>query len=98
MTYMSQISFDGKTSRNVLTEIAALVNGECRGKANLVYESGLDIYLFHLTIYSNTASGEDIVFHVFNPDKKKIYKNCGTLTFRSNASEGGADNVLDCRK
>jgi hypothetical protein len=96
MTFMTQVAFDGVVSKNLNTEIGAFAGEECRGKANLVYESELKIYLCHLTIYGNEASGEQIKLIAYNPDTKKIYSNCTTLTFRSNTGEGSAAAVLNC--
>ena len=96
MTYVTQIAFDNVISANVLTELGAFVGDVCRGKANLSFEPALNIYLCHLTIYSQVVSGEQITLKAYNPDTKKIYTNCGTLQFQSNASVGSAGGVLYC--
>ena len=97
MTFVTQIAFDNVVSTNVLSELGAFVGDECRGKANLAFESELEIYLCHLIIYSSVASGEQITLKAYNPETQKIYSNCGiSLIFQNNSSEGGAGMVLNC--
>jgi hypothetical protein len=96
MTYVSQIAFDDVPAQNTNIEVAAFSNGEIRGLARLSYESGLDVYLVYLTIYSNTTSGDPIVLKVYDPDMKTIYDNCKSFTFQSNESLGGTKETLNC--
>jgi len=95
MTYVGQVAFDGVLSTNTNTEIAAFCNGEIRGLARLQYEAGLDLYLVHLMIYSNTTSGETIVLKAYNPDAQLIYDNCKSFTFQNNESLGGKEETLE---
>jgi hypothetical protein len=96
MTYVTQIAFDDVPAQNTNVEVAAFSNGEIRGLARLSYEAGLDIYLVHLTIYSNTTSGDPIVLKAYNPDMKMIYDNCKSFTFQSNESLGGTKETMNC--
>jgi hypothetical protein len=96
MTYMAQVAFDGVPAQNTNVEVAAFSNGEIRGLARLTYEAGIDVYLVHLTIYSNTTSGDQIVLKAYNPDTKMIYDNCKSFAFQSNESLGGIDETLNC--
>jgi hypothetical protein len=98
MTYVAQVAFDDVPSQNTNVEVAAFSsNGEIRGLARLTYEAGLGVYLVHLTIYSKTTSGDQIVLKAFNPDMKMIYDNCKSFTFQSNESLGGTKETLNCK-
>ena len=96
MTYSSQVAFDGVVSTNTNTKIGAFIGNECRGFALLTYEAALDVYVFHLTIYSNEPAGEAVVLKVFDPAKSWLYKKPLTFTFGSDEAEGDVDDVLNC--
>ena len=98
MTYVTQISFEGKLTTNTATEIAAFLGEECRGKATIKYEASLKLYLCYLTIVSNTVSGEKITLSVFDPDKSILYKNATTIDFSNNQTLGSMDSILECKK
>ncbi|MDR1594250.1 MAG: Ig-like domain-containing protein [Prevotellaceae bacterium] len=96
MTYMAQVAFRNALSTDPNVEIAAFVGDDIRGHAKLVYESRLNVYLVHLTIYSNSGGGETVVLKAYNPSKKRIYDNCKTFTFQSNTSLGSVTEILNC--
>jgi uncharacterized protein YjdB len=96
MTYVAQVAFRGVLSTDTNVEVAAYVNNELRGYAKLVYESGLNAYLVHLTIYSNSAGGETITLKAYNPQKQRIYNDCKTFRFQGNTSLGSASEILNC--
>ena len=96
MTYVTQVAFQGVLSENTNTEVAAFVGNECRGYAKLVRDARLGVYLVHITLYSNSSSGETVVLKAYNPAKKRIYTNCKELTFQSNAGIGSASEILNC--
>jgi uncharacterized protein YjdB len=96
MTYVAQVTFRDILSEDANTEVAAFVDDECRGHAKLVYEPELNVYLVHLTIYSNSAGGETVTLKAYNPLKKLIYNDCKTFPFQENTSLGSDSEILNC--
>jgi uncharacterized protein YjdB len=96
MTYVAQVAFRGSVSTDTGVEVAAYVGDNLRGYAKLIYESDLDMYLIHLTVYSNSAGGEQVSLKAYNPQKKRIYENCKEFSFHGNTSLGSASEILDC--
>jgi hypothetical protein len=97
-TYVTQIAFDGDLSKSENTEVAAFVGDEIRGFGKLSYDSRLKVYLVHITVYSNTASGETISLKAYDTVTKTIYTNCTSFVFQSNAALGSSSEILDCKK
>jgi uncharacterized protein YjdB len=96
MTYVAQVAFRGVVSTDTDVEVAAFVGDELRGFAKLVYDSRLNVYLVHLTIYSNSAGGETVVLKAYNPQKRRIYEDVAEgFKFQGNASFGSASEILN---
>ncbi|MDF2457108.1 MAG: Fibronectin type domain protein, partial [Cytophagaceae bacterium] len=54
--------------------LAAFVNGECRGLANVAYTNpALDLYEAYITVYSNSLIGENVTFQIWKANEGKIY-------------------------
>jgi hypothetical protein len=95
MTYVTQLQFGEKLSANGNSQLAAFCGDECRGLANLTQDTGFGVYVCHLTIYSNTASGEKITLRAYDADGKIIYDKATEFNFQSNKSEGEVIKVLN---
>jgi uncharacterized protein YjdB len=96
MTYVAQVAFRDVLTTNTDVEVAAYVGNELRGYAKLVYDSRLNVYLVHLTIYSNSAGNETVSLKAYNPQKQRIYENCKEFAFQGNTSLGSASEILNC--
>jgi len=96
MTYITKISFGGSLSTSKDVEVAAFHNNECRGFTKLIFDESINSYICLMTIYSNSTYGETINLKIYNPDKKKIYSPSKSLIFKSNSSEGSADEIINC--
>jgi len=89
MGVIAQIKVDGKFSTNTDDRIAAFVNGECRGFANLIYVKETDLFEAYLSIFSNSEIGENLEFQIWNASLGKIHTNVTpSLLFESNTVVG----------
>ena len=73
--------------------IAAVVDGEVRGVANLEYVPAYDIYMFFMDVYSNTSFGETLSFKVWNADQGKVHLNVSPEIDFVNNSVVGSPSV-----
>lgn len=84
MNVIAQLEINHIVSTDVNDQLAAFVNGEPRGVANLTYIPSLDQYQTYLDIYSNSSAGDTIEFRVWDGDKGIEYRNASpTVTFKS---------------
>jgi hypothetical protein len=72
---VGRIKVDGIFSADMYDRIGAFHKDEVRGVTNLVYDPSYNQYYLYLTIYSNTASGEDIEFRIWDASKGKILQS-----------------------
>ncbi|PXY46028.1 laminin G [Flavobacterium hydrophilum] len=92
MNIVGRIKVDGRFSEDSYDKIAAFYNGQVRGAVNLVYNAAYKEYYAFLTVYSNTAFGEEIEFKIWDSSKGEILQ--GTLngklsvTFEENETVG----------
>jgi hypothetical protein len=73
MNFTVQLDIEGVLSTDKMDRVAAFVNGELRGVANLQYEAAIDKYLAFMTVYSNAVSGETIDFQIWDADECLLY-------------------------
>lgn len=73
MSIVGQIRVNSIISTNPDDKLAAFVNGQCRGIANLQYFSQVDRYYAFLNVYSNVTSGETIEFRIWNATEGKSH-------------------------
>ncbi len=73
MSIVGQIRVNNIISTNPDDKLAAFVNGQCRGIANLQYFSQVDRYYAFLNVYSNVTSGETIEFRIWNATEGKSH-------------------------
>jgi len=72
MNFTFQIDFFGDQSEDISDMIAAYINGEIRGLANIEYSVALDKYYAFLTVYHD-GSGDPIEFNVFDGNQCVVY-------------------------
>jgi hypothetical protein len=83
MNMIGKVKIDGVFSEDAYTKVAAFVGDEVRGVANLEYDKNYDEYFVYLNIFSNSSSGEDISFKIWDATTGKIYQATldGALTY-----------------
>ncbi len=87
MTFLSFINSDGIVLSSTNDKIGAFVNGECRGVANLIYETSQKRYYAYLTVFSNSES--DVVnFKIYDANKNTIKDVIKTVPFVINNHTG----------
>lgn len=74
--------------------VGAFVNGEVRGVEPLARYDSLDYPLAFLTIYSNQASGEIIIFYLYDSDEDQMYFSGRKVVFESNGVIGDVKNPI----
>ena len=89
---VGRISVDGLFSEDTYDRIGVFNNDELRGVAKVVYNSSYQQYYVFLTIYSNSASGDELEFRIWDASEGKILQATidGQLvsTFISNEIKG----------
>ncbi|ARV16873.1 hypothetical protein [Polaribacter sp. SA4-12] len=88
MTFTAFLNINGKTLSSSEDKVAALVNEEVRGVANVTYVSSLDKYVVYLSAFANT-SGEIISFKIFNSTDETVYEVTETQNFEIDGNLGG---------
>jgi hypothetical protein len=88
MTFTAFLSVNGTTLSSSEDKVAAFVNGEVRGVANLVYVSAYNKYVAYLSVYANT-NGETISFKMYDSDTDAIVTSAATHNFSIDATVGG---------
>lgn len=93
MSVVGILNIKGIISTNPDDIIAAFVDGELRGVANLQYVQAYDQYELFLDIYSNTTNGENVEFKVWNASEGKVYVDVTPeLTFLKDNIIGSPSN------
>jgi hypothetical protein len=88
MAFTTFLSVNGTTLSSSEDKVAAFVNGEVRGVANLVYVSAYNKYVAYLSVYANT-NGETISFKMYDSDINAIIASTETYNFSIDATVGG---------
>lgn len=88
MNIIGKIKVDGVLSTDSYDKIAAFHNDEVRGSVELVYNELYREYFAFLTVYSNTNSGEDLKFKIWDASQGKILEasidSNSAITFMDN--------------
>jgi hypothetical protein len=82
MTFVGALNIDGVRLGNVNDKVAAFINGECRGVANLIYVATEKKYYAYLTVSSSTNK-ETVNFKIYDSandvvrdlEKTKVFEN-----------------------
>jgi hypothetical protein len=88
MTFTASLNANGVTLSFSEDKVAAFVNGEVRGVANVVYEAIYNKYVVYLSVYANT-SGETISFKMYDSNTDAIVTSAETYDFSIDDSVGG---------
>ena len=91
MTITGKVSIDNKLSENSGDMVAAFINGECRGVANVKYQSVLDEYFVFLMIYSNEPN-DTITIKIYDADNDKEIVAEQTVIFQVNGIIGSVSS------
>jgi hypothetical protein len=71
---------------NINYEVAAFVNGECRGSARPIYVEALDAYMLFLTIHGEEV--EEMTFKYYDIDTDTEYTLSDRINYSNNAILG----------
>ena len=87
MTVMAVIEMEGVELASDNYELAAFVNGECRGSIQLVYAEPLSRYVAFLTVSGEEAA--NLSFGLYNTETgEEFFNTTSTLTFNADAVVG----------
>ncbi len=87
MTMVAYLNVNGTTLSNTDDMLAAFVDGECRGVANLIYAEATDSYFAYLTVFSNLTS-EMVDFKIYDSINNTITVADQILPFEINKHHG----------
>ena len=84
MDVMAKVIINGEPANSSRYELAAFVDGECRGRAKLQYVEPIETYLAFITINGN--EGEEIAFRLYDEDRAETYEadDSNIVLFKSN--------------
>ena len=91
MTVMAVVEIDNAMANSDSYELAAFVNGECRGSVKLTYVDVINQYVAFLTVAGDNAA--EMNFGIYDAETDEQSFDCNTtLTFSNNAMVGDFDN------
>jgi hypothetical protein len=88
MTCTTFLNVDGITLTSANDKVAAFVNGEIRGVANVTYVASANKYVAYLSVYANT-NNETIRFKIYNSSTNRTVNIDKTEMFRIDEHKGG---------
>ena len=89
MTLIAMLSIDGEIAKDNY-EIAAFVDGECRGSANVEYNEIKDAYMVMMSIYGDEV--ENITFRCYDAEYGTEYELGETVVYSNDAILGTMDD------
>jgi hypothetical protein len=72
MNIIGRVKLDSVFTDDIYDKVIALVNGEVRGIADVVYDANFMEYFVYLTVYGNNINSEDIAFFIWDASVGKI--------------------------
>lgn len=93
MSITSQFSItdlDAPLSSDTRDMVAAFVDGQCRGVANIAYVPNLNVYAAFLTVYGNQPFGEELEFRFWDAYPGTEYQAVETMMLIPDQSVGQA--------
>lgn len=87
MTFVGFVNADGINLSSPNDKVAAFVNAECRGVAQLIYVASQNSYYVYLTVFSNT-NNETISFKIYDSVKNNVKDVVKTVPFVTNQHIG----------
>ena len=88
MTFTSFLNSNGTTLTSSNDQVAAFVNGEIRGVANVQYVASANKYVAYLSVFANTDA-ETINFKIYDSAAQDVINIDKTETFRIDSNLGG---------
>lgn len=88
MTVVAMLSIDGEIVKDNY-EIAAFVNGECRGSERPIYVEELDAYVLFLTIHGDDV--EELTFKYYDVNYGTEYELSNRINYSNDAVVGSVD-------
>ncbi|PSR56573.1 hypothetical protein AHMF7605_25285 [Adhaeribacter arboris] len=94
MSIIGQVKINDQFSINPDDKVAAFVNGQCRGVAQLEYVPAYDRYLFFMQVYGQGTANEKISFQIWNADLGVTHSDVipSTLAFQDGMVQGSTAN------
>lgn len=87
MTFTTFLNVNGTTLSSTNDKVAAFVNNELRGVANVTYEATENKYVAYLTVYANT-NNEKISFKIYDSVKDEVVNTAITTNFQIDGNVG----------
>ncbi|RZS92451.1 hypothetical protein [Aquimarina brevivitae] len=87
MSFVAFLNIDGQNLEDPNDQVAAFVNGVCRGVTDLTYVASEDRYYAYLTVFSNT-NGESIQFKIYDASNDAISDIATDESFEINQHYG----------
>ena len=97
MTLIGSLNLNGTTLSSTNDKVAAFVNGEIRGVANVSYVNSLNKYVSFLSIYANT-SGETVSFKIYDSSTETVIEPDKTIIFRIDDNLGSVFQSISLAK
>ncbi|NPA37997.1 MAG: T9SS type A sorting domain-containing protein [Chlorobi bacterium] len=95
LNVIGQLKIEGVVSTDINDIVAAFINGECRGVANVSYIESGNMYLVFMDVYDNNVSGGDIEFKVFDASTGEVYSDVSpVLAFQSDKMYGSSSEPV----
>lgn len=88
MTVVAMLSIDGEIVKDNY-EIAAFVNGECRGSERPIYVEELDAYVLFLTVHGDDV--EELTFKYYDVNYGTEYELSNRINYSNDAVVGSVD-------
>jgi hypothetical protein len=87
MTFTAFLNVNGTTLSSTNDKVAAFIDNEVRGVANLVYLADEDKYVAYLTVY-NSTSNSPISFKIYNSTANNVVDAVQTINFQIDRNVG----------
>lgn len=88
MTFTTFLNIDGRTLSATNDKVAAFIDGEVRGVANVTYVESRDKYVAFLTVLSN-SNNKPINFKVYDSTNEAVIEIDKTINFLIDENVGG---------
>lgn len=72
MNIIGRIKLDSVFTDDIYDKVVAIVNDEVRGITSVVYDPTFNEYFVFLTVYSNSAENEKIMFYIWDASDGKL--------------------------
>ncbi|WP_026776509.1 hypothetical protein [Polaribacter sp. Hel_I_88] len=87
MTFTAFLNVNGTTLSSTNDKVAAFIDNEVRGVANLVYLADEDKYVAYLTVY-NSTSNSPVSFKIYNSTANNVVDAVQTINFQIDRNVG----------